>query len=49
MTPRKTFEGDFKKMELIWGTAERQAKERHSWRKKYKIVNINFFRHSISK
>ena len=27
MTLRKTFEGDFKKMELTWGTAEREAKE----------------------
>ncbi len=28
MALRKTFEGDFKKMELTWGTAEREAKER---------------------
>ncbi len=28
MTMRKTFEGDFKKMELTWGTAEREAKKR---------------------
>ncbi len=33
MTLRKTFEGDIKNMELTWGTAERDAKERHSWRK----------------
>ncbi len=26
MTLRKTFEGDFKKMELTWETAEREAK-----------------------
>ena len=26
MTLRKTFEGDIKKMELTWGTAEREAK-----------------------
>ena len=32
MTQRKTFAGDLKKMELKWGTAEREAKERHSWR-----------------
>ena len=30
MTVENTFEGDFKKMELTWGTAEREAKERHS-------------------
>ena len=37
----KTFEGDFKKMELTWGTAEREAKERRSWRKRssYTILN----------
>ncbi len=29
MTMRKTFESDFKKMELTWGTAEREAKERN--------------------
>ncbi len=34
MTLRKTFELDLKKMELPWGTAEREAKERHSWKKK---------------
>ena len=28
MTKRKTFEEDFKKDELTWGTAEREAKER---------------------
>ena len=33
MTLRKTFGGDFKKMELTWGTAEREAKERNSYRK----------------
>ena len=27
----KTFEGDLKKMKLTWGTAEREAKARHSW------------------
>ncbi len=26
MTLRKAFEGDLKKMELTWGTAEREAK-----------------------
>ncbi len=30
MTMSKTFEGDIKKMERSWGTAEREAKERHS-------------------
>ncbi len=33
MTLIKTFEGDFKKMELTCGTAVREAKERNSWRK----------------
>ncbi len=28
MTLRNTFDVDFKKMELTWGTAEREAKER---------------------
>ena len=28
MTQMKTFKGDFKKMEMTWGTAEREAKER---------------------
>ncbi len=27
MTLRKTFEGDFKKMELTWGTGESYAKD----------------------
>ncbi len=27
MSLRKTFEGDFKKMELTWGTAEKQKRE----------------------
>ncbi len=31
MTLRKTFEGDLKKMSLIWGTAESEAKDRISW------------------
>ncbi len=31
---RKTFEGDFKKMEVTWGMAEREAKESNSWRKR---------------
>ena len=33
MTLRKTFEGDLKKMELTWGTAESESKDRNSWRK----------------
>ncbi len=36
MTLRKTFEGDFKKMELTRGTAEREAK--HSWRKRSSCI-----------
>ena len=39
MTLRKTFEGDFKKMELTWGTAEREAKERISRRKRNGCIN----------
>ena len=34
MTLRKTFEGDLKKMELTWGTAKREAKDRISGEKK---------------
>ena len=34
MTLRKTFEGDLKKMELTWGTAESEAKDRSLWRKR---------------
>ncbi len=41
MTLRKTYEGDFKKMELRWGTAEREAKERHSWRKRSSCIILN--------
>ncbi len=41
MTLRKTFEGDLKMMELIWGTAEREAKERHSWRKRSSCIILN--------
>ncbi len=41
MTPEKSFEGDFKKMELTWGTAEREAKERHSWRKRRSCIIFN--------
>ncbi len=26
--PKMTFEGDFKKIELTWGTAKREAKEK---------------------
>ncbi len=32
MTLRKTFEGDLKKMELTWGTAESEARDRSLWR-----------------
>ncbi len=34
ITLRKTFEGELKMMELTWGTAEREAKDRISWRKR---------------
>ena len=30
MTLRKFFEGDFKKMELTWGSVEIEVKERNS-------------------
>ena len=39
--PEKTFEGDFKKMELTLGKAEREAKERHSWRKRSSYIILN--------
>ncbi len=29
MTLRKTFQGDLKTMELTWGTAEREAKDKN--------------------
>ena len=32
--PEKTLEGDLKKMELTWGTAESEAKDRNIWRKR---------------
>ena len=41
MTLRKTFEGDFKKMEPTLGTAEREAKERISWRKRNGCIILN--------
>ena len=41
MTLRKTFEGDFKKMELTWGTAESEAKDRISWRKRNGCIILN--------
>ncbi len=41
MTLRKTFEGDLKMMELTWGMAEREAKERHSWRKRSSCIILN--------
>ena len=41
MTMRKTFEGDFENMELTWGTAEREAKDRRSWRKRSSCIILN--------
>ncbi len=41
MTLRKSFEGDFKNMELTWETAEREAKERHSLRKRSSYIILN--------
>ena len=41
MTLRKTCEGDLKKMELTWGTAEREAKERHSRRNRSSCIILN--------
>ena len=38
---QKTFVGDFKKMKLTWGTIEREAKERHSWRKRISCIILN--------
>ena len=40
MTLRKTFEGDFKKMELTWGTAESEAKDRNLWRKEMAALSL---------
>ena len=37
----KTFEGDLKKMKLTWGTAEREAKEINSLRKRSGCITIN--------
>ncbi len=39
--PGKTFEGDLKMMELTWGTTERKAKERNSWRKRSSCIILN--------
>ncbi len=39
--PEKNLEGDFKKMELTLGTAEREAKERITRRKKSGCIIIN--------
>ena len=39
--PEKTFGGDLKKMELTWGTAEREAKKRHSLRKRSSCIILN--------
>ena len=41
MTLRKTFDGDLKRMELTWGTAEREAKDRRSWRKRSSCIILN--------
>ena len=41
MTLRKTFEKDFKKMELTWGTAERETKDRPSWRERIGCIIPN--------
>ena len=41
MTLKKTFEGNFKKIELTWGTAEKEAKERHSWRKRSSCIILS--------
>ncbi len=41
ITRRKTFVGDFKKIELTWGTAESEAKDRISWRKRNGCIILN--------
>ncbi len=41
MTLRKGFEGHFKKVELSWGTAEREAKQKNSWRKRSGCIILN--------
>ncbi len=48
-TLRKTFEGDLKRMKLTWGTAEREAKERRSWRKRSSCIILNGQTHSKKK
>ena len=37
MTLRKTFEGDLKKMELTWGSVEREAK-RENFKERRRII-----------
>ncbi len=37
----KTFQTDLKKMELTWGMAEREAKERRSWRYRSSCIILN--------
>ncbi len=41
MTQRKTYEGDLKMMELKWRTAEREAKESSTWRKRNGYIILN--------
>ena len=40
MTLRKTFEGDLKKMELTWGTAESEAKDRNHGEKEMATLSL---------
>ncbi len=39
--PEISFDRDFKKMELTWGTAEREAKDIISWRKRNGCIILN--------
>ena len=39
--PDKRKQGVFKKMELTWGTAESEAKDRNSWRKRNSCIILN--------
>ncbi len=49
MTLRKTFEGDFKKIELTWGSVERESKDRISWRIKSGSIIHNGLRQTKKK
>ena len=49
MTLKKTFEGDLKNMELTWGTAESEAKDRLSWQKRNGCIFLNGYKQQKKK